>query len=274
MPGHAQRLKGNEMEKHFFDLTGRVAIVTGSGRGLGSYMAKSLAQAGADLVVTSREPDSLKDIAKEIQALGRQVMPLALNVMDLDSIERGVGAVMERFGHIDILLNNAGCNRRKKAIDMTLDDWETVVGTDLRGQFFMTTACARASMIPQKYGRVILLGSVTSYFGYGLIAPYCAARGGVKMLAASLADEWGTLGITVNCLAPGWFHTHQTDRLFKNEAWREYLVDRTPLKRVGGPDDLGGAAVFLASEESRFVTGQTIAVDGGFTTGAVRLSVD
>ncbi|MEN6625254.1 MAG: SDR family oxidoreductase [Candidatus Sumerlaeia bacterium] len=260
--------------ERFFDLTGRVAIVTGSSRGLGSYMAKSLARAGADIVVTSRDAASLKEVCDEISAMGRQAMPLELDVMKLDSIERGIDAVMERFGRIDILLNNAGCNRRKKAIDMTLDDWETVVGTDLRGQFFMSTTVAKKAMIPAGYGRVILLGSVTSYFGYGLIAPYCAARGGIKMLAASLADEWGTLGITVNCIAPGWFHTHQTDRLFKNDAWREYLIDRTPLKRVGGPDDLGGAAVFLASEESRFVTGQTLAVDGGFTTGAVKLSID
>lgn len=262
------------MAHHFFDLTGRVAIVTGSSRGLGSYMAKSLAQAGADIVVTSREPESLKQIAGEISAMGRQAMPLALDVRDYNSIQRGVKAVMERFGRIDILLNNAGCNRRKAAVEVTEDDWDTVVGTNLRGQFFMTQAVAREAMIPQKYGRVILLGSVTSFFGYGLLAPYCSSRGGVRQLAMSLADEWGTLGITVNALAPGWFHTHQTDALFKNDAWRAYLIDRTPLKRAGGPEDLGGAAVFLASEESRFVTGQTIAVDGGFTTGAVKIKME
>ena len=254
-----------------FDLSNRVAIVTGASRGLGFHMARALARAGADVAVTSRRRAGLDDIIAEIEALGRRALPVELDVMDTASIERTAGAVIEGFGRIDILVNNAGCNRRKPAIEVTAEDWDVVVGTNLRGQFFMAQAVARRAMLPARYGRVINIGSVTSFFGYAGLAPYCASRGGVRQLTMSLADEWGPHGITVNCIAPGWFHTHQTDRLFRDEAWKAYLIDRTPLKREGRREDLDGPVVFLASEESRFVTGQTIPVDGGFTTGAVRI---
>ena len=254
-----------------FDLSGRVAIITGTSRGLGQYMGRALARAGADLVITSRKKDSLAAFKEEIEALGRRAVPLELDLRDYDSIQRMVESAQQACGKIDILVNNAGCNVRKPAVEVTWDDWNLVLDTNLRGTFFVAQAVARL-MIPRGYGRIINIGSVTSVCGYAGITPYCASRGGVKQLTMSLADDWGRHGITVNCLAPGWFETAQNRILYENKEWVEYLCDRIPLKRPGQPSDLDGAVVFLASEASEYVTGQTLLVDGGISTGAVKAS--
>jgi NAD(P)-dependent dehydrogenase (short-subunit alcohol dehydrogenase family) len=255
-----------------FDLTGRVAIVTGTSRGLGQYFARALARAGADLVLTSRNRDSLIEFEKEIRGLGRQTACLALDVRDLGSIEHMVSAAHDAFPRLDILVNNAGCNVRKPALEVTWDDWNLILDTNLRGSFFVAQAVAR-HMLPRAYGRIINIGSVTSVAGYAGLGPYGASRGGIRQLTMSLADDWGRFGITVNCLAPGWFRTEQNKVLYENQEWVEYLSDRIPLKRPGQPNDLDGALVFLASESSRYVTGQTLLVDGGISTAAVRALV-
>ncbi len=257
------------MNTNPFDLTGKVAIVTGTSRGLGQYMGRALARAGADLVITSRTLQSLEPFKTEIEALGRKALPLELDVTDYDSIQRMVEAAVAHYGKIDILVNNAGCNRRKPALEVTWEDWSYVVDTNLRGAFFVAQAVAR-HMIPRRYGRIINIGSVTCVFGYAGMAPYCASRGGIKQMTMSLADDWGPHGITVNCLAPGWFKTAQNAALYEDEEWVAYLCDRIPLKRPGRPDDLGGAVVFLASDASEYVTGQTLLVDGGISTGSTR----
>jgi NAD(P)-dependent dehydrogenase (short-subunit alcohol dehydrogenase family) len=255
-----------------FDLTGRTAIVTGASRGLGSTFARALAHAGADLVITSRDPSSLGAFFEEIAALGRRVVPLELELRELASIERMVDAAYGAYGRIDILVNNAGCNIRKPALEVTWDDWNTILDTNLRGTFFVAQAAAR-HMVTRGYGRIINIGSVTSVCGYAGLAPYGASRGGIKQLTMSLADDWGPYGVTVNCLAPGWFQTAQNQVLYENTEWVEYLTDRIPLKRTGRPEDLEGAVVFLASDASAYVTGQTLLIDGGITTGAVRALV-
>jgi len=261
------------VECNLFDLTGKVAIVTGASRGLGQYFSRALARAGADLVITSRQRDSLDASRSEIEALGRRALPLALDVRDYDSIQRMVDRAVSDFGKIDVVVNNAGCNVRRPALDVSWEDWDLVVNTNLRGPFFVAQAVAR-QMIPRQRGRIINIGSVTSVFGYAGIAPYCASRGGIKQLTMSLADEWGKHGITVNCLAPGWFKTKQTQVLYENDAWVEYLCDRIPLKRPGQPNDLDGAIVFLASDASEYMTGQTLLVDGGISTGATKATLD
>jgi gluconate 5-dehydrogenase len=148
-----------------------------------------------------------------------------------------------------------------------------VVNTNLRGPFFVAQAAAR-HMVPRRQGRIVNIGSVTAVFGYAGLAPYCASRGGIKQLTMSLADDWGKYGITVNCLAPGWFKTKQTQVLYDNEAWVEYLCDRIPLKRPGQPHDLDGTIVFLASDASAYMTGQTLLVDGGISTGATKATLE
>ena len=257
------------MNKQMFDLTGKTAIVTGASRGLGQYFGRALARAGADLVVTSRQAESLGEFQKEIELLGRKALPLALDVRDYASIQQMVENACKHYGHIDILVNNAGCNVRKPSTEVSWDDWNLVLNTNLRGTFFVAQAVAK-KMIPRQYGRIINIGSVTSVFGYAGLAPYCASRGGVKQLTMSLADDWGEFGITVNCLAPGWFKTEQTRALYDDQSWVDYLVDRIPLKRPGTPHDLDGAIVFLASDAAEYLTGQTMLIDGGITTGSTR----
>ncbi len=252
-----------------FDLTGQVALVTGTSRGLGQYFARALANAGADLILTSRSRNSLLAFESEIKNLGRRAVSLELDVRDQASIERMTAAAQEAFGHIEILVNNAGCNVRKPALDVTWDDWNLILDTNLRGSFFVAQAIAR-HMIRKGYGRIINIGSVTSVAGCAGLGPYGASRGGIRQLTMSLADDWGKHGITVNCLAPGWFQTEQNKVLYENLEWVEYLCDRISLKRPGQPSDLDGAVVFLASESSRYVTGQTLLVDGGISTGATR----
>jgi NAD(P)-dependent dehydrogenase (short-subunit alcohol dehydrogenase family) len=255
-----------------FDLSGRVAIVTGTSRGLGQYMARALAKAGADLVLTSRTRESLRAFEAEMKALGRRAVSLELDVRNQESIERMVAEAEKAFGHLDILVNNAGCNARKPALDVTWDDWNLILDTNLRGSFFVAQAAARR-MIPRGYGRIINIGSVTSVAGYAGLGPYGASRGGIRQLTMSLADDWGKHGVTVNCLAPGWFRTEQNKVLYENKEWVEYLSDRIPVKRPGRPEDLDAAVVFLAAEASRYVTGQTLLVDGGISTGATRALV-
>lgn len=257
------------MPNNLFSLRGKVAIVTGTSRGLGQYFGRALAKAGADLIITSRNIDSLMEFKIEIEALGRRALPLELDVCSLESIQNMVEKAYKEYGKIDILVNNAGCNIRKPALEITWDDWNTVLNTNLRGSFFAAQEVAK-KMILRNYGRIINVGSVTSVFGYAGITPYCASRGGVKQMTMSLADDWGKYGITVNCLAPGWFKTEQNKVLYEDKEWVEYICDRIPLKRPGQPDDLNGIIVFLASDESKYITGQTILVDGGISTGATR----
>jgi gluconate 5-dehydrogenase len=256
------------MSNHF-DLTGKTALVTGASRGLGQQFARALATAGADLAITSRTRASLEPFAKEVKSLGRRVACIELNVRDHSSIEAAVAETLTQLGQIDILVNNAGCNIRKRAVDVTWDDWNTILDTNLRGAFFVAQAVAK-HMIARRTGRIINIGSVTCVAGYAGLGPYGASRGGVKQLTMSLAHDWGEYGITVNCLAPGWFKTEQSRALYEDPGWVEYLCERIPLGRTGTPGDLDGALLLLASDAGRYITGQTLLVDGGVSVGALR----
>ncbi len=244
-------------------------MVTGTSRGLGQHFARALARAGADLILTSRQQSALAEFEREITELGRRCVSVALDVCSEESIRSAVAEAESAFGSIDILVNNAGMNIRKPAIEVSWEDWNRILDTNLRGSFFVAQAVAKG-MIKRGYGRIINVGSVTSVAGYAGLGPYGASRGGIRQLTMSLADDWGVHGITVNCLAPGWFRTEQNKIMYESKEWVEYLCDRIPVKRPGRPDDLEGPVVFLASEESRYVTGQTLLVDGGISTGATR----
>jgi len=254
----------------FFDLSGRTAVVTGASRGLGQYLGRALARAGADLVVTARDAATCDDFTKEVESLGRKAVALSLDVRDRSSIEAFAERVMDGVDRVDILVNNAGCNVRKPSVDISWDDWNLVLDTNLRGMFFVSQAIATRSMIPNGYGRIINIGSYTTVAGLAGLAPYCASRGGVRQMTMALAADWGVHGITVNCFSPGWFKTAQNSVMYEDKEWVEYLCERIPLKRPGQPHDLDGTVVFLASDASEYVTGQNLLVDGGISTGAVR----
>lgn len=251
------------------DLNGRVAVVTGGAQGFGRAITERFVASGAKVAIWDHD---LPLAEKTAGAIGDAVKAFKVDVSDLAAVEQTRDATLQAFGKIDILVNNAGCNIRKPAMDVTWDDWNTILDTNLRGSFFVAQAVARG-MIQRGYGRIINIGSVTSVAGFAGLGPYTASRGGIKQLTMSLADDWGRHGVTVNCLAPGWFKTRQNQVLYENAAWVEYITDRIPAKRPGRPDDLDGAVVFLASESSRYVTGQTLLVDGGVSTGATKATV-
>ena len=255
--------------ENLFDLSGKVAIVTGTSRGLGQYFGRALAGAGADLVITSRDVSRLTPFKEEIERLGRRALPVKLDVLNETDIANMVHAAIDEYGKIDILINNAGLNIRHPAVEFTWKEWDTVLNTNLKGSFFVAQAVGK-EMMKRKYGRIVNIGSCTCVFGMEGISPYCASRGGVLQMSRSLAAEWGKYGITVNVLAPGWFKTAQNKVLYDNTKWVEYITDRIPLGRPGQPNDLDGTVIFLASDASAYVTGQILLVDGGFTTGATR----
>ena len=255
--------------RDLFNLSGKVAIVTGASRGLGQYFARALANAGADLVITSRDSSRLTDFKKEIESLGKKALAVKLDVLSQSDIDNMVQMTIKEYGKVDILVNNAGLNIRKPSVEFSEQDWDTVLDTNLKGSFFCAQAVAK-EMIKRNQGRIINVGSCTCVFGMEGIAAYTASRGAILSMTRSLAAEWGRYGITVNVLAPGWFKTAQNAVLYENKEWVDYITSRIPLNRPGQPHDLDGTVIFLASDASEYITGQIILVDGGFTTGATK----
>ena len=249
--------------KQLFDLSGRVAIITGGSVGLGRQMAEGFAEMGANLVLCARKKERCLQAAEELQKLGVEVLPLGCDVKDPASIQAVTDATVQRFGRIDILVNNAGTSWGAPVVTMTLEQWNKVIETNLTGTFLFSQAAGKV-MIAQRHGKIINIASVAGLRGsppsFSAIG-YSASKGGVIIFTRDLACKWGIHNIQVNAIAPGWFPTDMSGKVIERN--KEMLLAGIPAGRFGGADDLKGAAVFLASDASNFVTGHTLVVDGG-----------
>ena len=247
-----------------FDLSGRVAIVTGGGRGIGRQMATALAELGADVVVCSRKLDNCEEAAAELSAYGVRALGLACDAREPDEVEAVVRRTTEALGRIDVLVNNAGATWGAAPEDVPLESWSKVLEVNLTGVFVFCQTAGRV-MIAQGGGRIVNVASIAGLRGFPAdvvdAIPYSASKGGVIALTRDLACKWAHHGIRVNALAPGWFPSDMSAGVLGDRG--NAIVDRIPLGRLGGSDDLKGAMAFLASQASDFVTGQTLIVDGG-----------
>ena len=246
-----------------FKLDGKVAIVTGSERGLGRGMAVALAQAGADIVgVTYAE--SAPDTAAAIEAVGKKYVHIQANLVSIEPVERIVQGALQAFGHIDILVNNAGIITRNDSVDFTEKEWDDVMNINLKSAFFLCQAVAKQFIAQGNGGKIVNIASMLSFQGGIRVPSYTASKSGVKGITMLMANEWAKHGINVNAIAPGYMATDNTTQLRADEARSAEILGRIPAGRWGLPEDLGGAVVFLASRAADYINGYTVAVDGGW----------
>jgi gluconate 5-dehydrogenase len=262
-----QMLKEVKM-KQYFDLKGRVAIVTGCSGGLGVQMAKALANQGAIIVPIARRQQKIEEVAAEIhEEFGVETFPVRCDITDTQMVEEVVDKVLEKYGRIDILVNNAGTGAVAPAEDITDKQFSGELNVDLFGTFKVARAVAKKAMIPARYGRIINIASMYGLVGNKIAgsAPYHAAKGGVVNMTRALAAEWGKYGITVNTICPGYFITPLTKETLESEYFANYAKTVIPMERYGHEGELDSAVVFLASNASTYVTGVALPVDGGYT---------
>ncbi|MBB4087727.1 2-dehydro-3-deoxy-D-gluconate 5-dehydrogenase KduD [Sphingomonas carotinifaciens] len=244
-----------------FDLSGKVAVVTGANTGIGQAIALALAEAGADIACVGRTP--AEDTVAQARALGRRAEIVSADLSTIQPVQRVVDETLEKLGGLDILVNNAGIIRRADAVDFTEEDWDAVVDTNLKSVFFLAQAAGR-HMIAQGGGKIINIASMLTFQGGIRVPSYTASKAGIGGLTKLLANEWAKHGVQVNAIAPGYIATNNTAALQADTARNNAILDRIPAARWGDPADLGGAAVFLASRASDYVQGHILAVDGGW----------
>jgi NAD(P)-dependent dehydrogenase (short-subunit alcohol dehydrogenase family) len=256
------------MGHKLLDLSGRVAVVVGGTSGIGRAIAHGLAEAGADVVPTSRRTEQVDLVAGEVEQRGRRSIRVASDVSDRGSIEELLARSLEAFGKVDILVNSAGRTKRTPTLEVSDEEWNSIIDTNLTGTLRVCQVFGR-KMIEQRYGRIVNIASLGSYVALYEVAAYCASKAAVASLTRSLAIEWAQYGVCVNAIAPGVFPTELNRKLLEGtERGREFIL-RTPMKRFGTVEELAGAAVFLASEAASFLTGEVLGVDGGFLASGV-----
>jgi NAD(P)-dependent dehydrogenase (short-subunit alcohol dehydrogenase family) len=246
-----------------FSLENKVAVVTGGNRGLGRAMALTLADAGADVVIVGRDEQKNLQMVSEIQAKGRKALGLSADLRDVEAINQMVKKVVEQFGKLDILINNAGVSSSGRAFETTEEEWDQVMDLNVKSLFFCCQAAGKV-MKEQGYGKIINLASIAGAVGDLAIAPYTASKGAVINLTRSLALEWVRYGIHVNAIGPAYIETDLNKEALSNPKVRDRLVGKTPIGRLGEPNELAGTVLLLASDASSYMTGQTIFVDGGW----------
>ena len=254
--------------KNYFDLSGQVAVVTGCSTGLGVQMAKALANQGANIVALARRQNLIDEVAADIEkTYGVKAIGVACDITDTDQVDKAIDTIMEKFGRIDILINNAGTGGVTPAEDVPDEMFANEMNIDLFGTFKVARAAAKKAMIPAGYGRIINIASMYGMVGNKIAgsAPYHAAKGGVVNLTRALAAEWGSKGITVNSICPGYFYTPLTQETLDSDFFQQNAKTMIPLERYGNEGELDTAALFLASPASSYVTGAIVPVDGGYT---------
>ena len=252
------------MASDLFDLSGRAALVTGASKGLGRAMAMGLAKAGCDLALCARDAEGLRETRAAAEALGVRAETFPMDVLRKDSVGRAVDAVAASFGKIDVLVNNAGVNVRKTTLDLSEEEWDRVLDTNLKGYFLVAQAVA-PHMIRQKRGKVINVSSIFGAVGMNNQLAYACSKGGINQMTKVMAIEWAPHNVQVNAIGPTYFETPLVATLRHDPERFRFINERTPMGRWGQPEELEGTAIFLASKASDFITGQTIYVDGGWT---------
>lgn len=248
-----------------FDLSGHVALITGSSRGIGLAAAHALGRQGATVIINGRDPASLDSARESLVSAGIEALVLPFDISDIDQSTQAVDTVLKQVGKIDIFFSNAGIQHRQKLLDFPLADFERVVFANLTAQWALGRHVA-AGMHARGYGRIIFTGSITALLGRREITAYTAAKAAMHGIVRQWATELSASGITVNAVAPGYIKTELTSKLWNDPEFTSWLENRVPVKQWGDPDDIAAAVVFLAAQESRFVTGQVLVVDGGLSS--------
>ncbi|MBO0587245.1 SDR family NAD(P)-dependent oxidoreductase [Sporosarcina sp. E16_8] len=252
------------MKPYFSDLENKTVIVTGGSKGIGKEIARVFAELKANVVIVGRDEKALHSTLIELQEYNKKCKSIQADLKDIKQVRAMVDEAAAQFGTVDVLVNNAGVNIAKPAIEVTEDDWDQVLDTNLKSTFFCSQAAA-TYMIAQGSGRIITIVSQMAFVGYYKRAAYCASKGGAVQLTKALAVEWAQSGINVNAVAPTFIETELTTKMFEDEAFKNDVESRILLGKLAQPTDISGAVLYLASNLSNFVTGETIKVDGGWT---------